>query len=540
LVLTNRWKKNASQLIRAATKGSPPNGQQAIHSALEHISGAKVVEPSEERLKSFQRQAQPDSMIKVRIVLYFYDSSRAENAVDAFKNENILTTVSHPSAYCGRAYNVRLDIDEHRLREYISYATNESHADSFAFRRLRSRITGLPTTTVEWAALDEAASAIVNVQLPDDSHGKKLGIVWRVAYRHTRLPDELPTDRPAYDSTQPASKTAPPTQRNYASAVRSGLTRQQPNTTDATVTSSSALPTTNSPQPAQASASSAQTDTTIVATLLRHIEQMQAAAERREKTQNEVNTKLLNRISEVMKASIEQFCSQMQLFQSVLTSHTNVLTNLAAAVNAKPPNNSDGTSPPANTQPPTPAHQSQSASSPSSRRRQQTSTVQRPSRPMLNVVTSPMASDHSSDPTGTDIEANVEVAATMSQLIFSQSSTASSVASSITETLVDTVSLHSLTPSDDASANPEPEEPAVTTTDTNNVIRHSNNATDTSPSTAPPPNKPATQKGLRSRTRSIKNLSRAEKQDNYSATRPPNSSRSTAVKSKTKPDCNKQ
>jgi hypothetical protein len=534
VVMTNKWKINARRLVRAKTNCPLPIDMHDVHpdrrnpifNALEYISGAKIISPSEETLIAFQHSAVPASVIAVRIVLFYYDNRKAANAKRAFTDEHIQVSISHPSAYCGRVYNVPVHHDAAYMHRYVFEATNNAaQADSFAFRRLFSPSTALPTTTFEWAALSDAADMICNVQIPTYANGDPIGMVWRVATRNKRLPDTLITAGVEHTAVLPrpiGPATAPTMQRNYASIVSSGPYRQPPNApvTIAATVSPPTLPASTAVHPP----SSPIPDTTITA-LLRQIEQMQAAAERREKEQNEFNVKLLDRMSNMMKSSIDQFTNQMQLFHSVLVAQTNALANLTTAV-TKPLQSSE-TDPP----PPTPTNHATltrqrrtSSTATPSRRRQQASTA--PESISLAPVPGPSSTDsaHSSDST-IDGDVSRDGAVIMSQLDYSQTTAVSTASSIASHNPTTSISLHSLSSSDD-SAN-DPDERRITTVDTNNVIIHSysgEKTTKAKPFARLAQTKSASRKSDRDRSHSTTRLtqSQSEKQREYAFTRPSN------------------
>ena len=237
--MTNRWTSNARWLIRAKTKCPSVDEMRSVHvdrrppiyNALDRITRAKVVSPTEESLAAFQRANIPTSTLSVHIVLFYSDNTISADANKAFCEAGMRVSVSHPSVYCGKAYNVPTEYDVNRLRGCVHHVTqNDSFAQSFAFRRILSQTTTFPTTTVEWAALSEAATAVCNVQTHPDATGNRLhGIVWRVAEKGRRLPDTLQASSLTHNNNMQSapipSSTMP---RSYAAALSASPNRQQP------------------------------------------------------------------------------------------------------------------------------------------------------------------------------------------------------------------------------------------------------------------------------------------------------------------------
>ena len=399
--------------------------------------------------------------------------------------------VSHPSTYCGRAYNVPLHYNEDRLCKYIHEVTkNASYAKSFAFRRLIIESTGLASTTVEWAALSDAADFVCNVQLPSYANGDPLGIEWRVATKGTRLPDILKTAGiPVHAAEPPGSNPAPPVRNSYASIVAGASQRAQPVATAGTPTMPSVPPTSSVIQPVPQPPPAETTMTALLQQMLQMQKDQNDRAERRELAQNVFNTKLLDRMNDMMKSSIDQFTKQMQVFHSVLVKVDGRLTTVATqqsvdilqqsvntlqqrldtlvqTVTGSPP-----PPPPAAAQPaPSTRRGRPPSSSPRGRRR--TQSVAR-SVPPQTVVTAdrPAADTDPSLEPSPDSEVSPDAAASSIQLTYSLSSTTSS-ASDTTQVLAPTPILRSLSSSDDTSSELEDGELHLSSTDTNNVTRH--------------------------------------------------------------------
>jgi hypothetical protein len=558
--LTNRWKTNTALLIRAMTgcpKQSemhkiPVDQRHPICNALEDVSLAKVVAPNEDTLSKLLQNPKPPSVIPVRIVLYYYEKAKADVAKKAFTDvDGIRVLISHPSSYCGRAYNVPHDYDEERLRKYIQEATRStSYANSFAFRRLTIGSTGLATTTFEWAALSDAADFVCNVQVPNHADGTPIGIEWRVARKGQRLPDILKTAGIPVHPDPPRSKPASPVRNSYASIVSAGLPRTRPIAAAGTPTLSPAPPASNAAQPTPLLLPA---DTTTNSALLQQMIQMQA-------TQNEFNTKLLDRMNQMMKSSIDQFTTQMQMLCSVLTRVDGRLATTATqqsvdtlqqSVNALQQSfntlaqsitgNTPPPLPPAATQPAPSTGRSRATSAPPRRRgrpRVQNVTPAAPPPVVMIADTAAAVTVHSSEPSPNNA-VSPDTAASLSQLTYSLSTT-SSITSDTTQVLIESPILQSLSSSDDTASDQESDEQCVSSTDTNNVTRQTPRDTDGSSditlTVMPASNRSVSGKQLRDRGRTKHPQTQAEKQAEYKSTRPPNSSRSHSTMSTRKKD----
>ena len=562
VTMTNKWTYNARRLIRAKVKCPSLKDMSAVHverrppiyNALDRMTRAKVISPTEEALTTFQRTGVPTSNLRVRIVLFYETKDICADANKAFSDEGIPVCVSHPSSFCGRAYNVPTEYDADSLRHYIHLATrNHLFAQSFAFRRLRSPSTGFATTTVEWAALSEAATAVCNVQFPIDGTGIKLyGIVWRVAEKGKRLPDTFLASSLLHNcNIQPVPAGTPTIQRSYAAALSASSNIQQPALVTAARVPPPTLPVTVVPQPVSVTPPTTATDTVLVSKLLQHLEQMQDAATRRERAQNEFNTNLLNRMNDMMKSSIDQFTHNMQLMQTVFTNQSNALASLTATVNRLQVSGASNPPTPHNTHQASPAPQRRSTST-VRRRSQQTPSAPPPVQPAVlssasSDDTSLAGTDHRSDPTD-DSDTNTNVGMNMSQLTYSQTSVVSATTSDTTQVLAQEISLHSLSSSDDTAPDPEPKEHSIAVTNTNNVARRlSLTAAVDNITTTVRPTSIKTGTGIQLRIRKpIKvatALSVEEKQSNYTAMNPPRTThcrRTSSAKGRKKILNNKQ
>ena len=214
IAFTNRWLTNAALLLRAVVDCPPfsairdlqPSRRPPAYNAINGITAAKVVYPNEQEHKALQ-SLQRHSDVRVRLIIHYHSKEETDAAAKVFADNQMMVTTSYPSSYCGKVYNVPIKMNTHSMHNYIWRATRSmAHADSVAVRRIYSPTTNLPTTTMEWAALSDAADAICNVQIPTKAPNQPLGFVLRVATRAIRLPDTLVS----VDISDQSSTMSPP------------------------------------------------------------------------------------------------------------------------------------------------------------------------------------------------------------------------------------------------------------------------------------------------------------------------------------------
>ena len=546
IAITNRWLTNATLLLRAAIdcpsfaamRDLHPSRRPPAYNAVNGMTAAKVVFPKEHEHKALQTLQQHGD-VRVRLVLHYPNKEETDAATRVFADNQMMVTSSYPSSYCGKVYNVPIEMDAPDMHRYIWRATGSLvHADSIAVRRIYSPMTNLATTTMEWAALSDAADAICNVQIPTKAPtNQPLGFVWRVATRTNRLPDTLVSNGASAQLFAPLPPPPPP-HRSYAAAAATGAGTYQQTTTGIVVSHNIAAPAPPPQSAPQYDVAHSPPDH-VVTTLLKHITDMNKAAELRAKEQNEFNQKLLHQMNTMMKASIDQFANQMQLFHTVLTSHANALTSLTMAVNRSMP--VAATNPPS--VPSTPSARQSSSVRSRTRNTSSSPTQQRVGqRPPVTPVPerSPLRSDatysqpdHSPvspvDAEVSPIVHDIATEASMLPLTFSLTTTSASSTSDVPQALAQSLSLHSVT-SDadtvlDADADTgiivDPPYTTTTTTDSSNVTRHTLHGTVACSPTDTMTSKTSALQRPR-RTMSNKNdRTQEERQRDYESTRPP-------------------